>query len=155
MRHELHSSLFAVEHPLLRLADAIDACGGVWSLHYREIEGRLDELVGLLDREPRTPPARVHHPAGSVDEAAPATWRRAPWLDAMEYDDELVVMVDAGVRVLAGLGLVLWLATEVPRTTDELVAETTAAWGDHPEAESLVADALALLAADGLLLPPG
>jgi energy-coupling factor transporter ATP-binding protein EcfA2 len=152
---EQSSSLFAVEHPLLRLAEAIDACGGVWSLRYNEIAHRLDELVGLLDREPRTPPARVHHPSGSIDEAAPGTWRRAPWLDAMEYDDELVVMVDAGVRVLAGLGLVLWLATDMPRTTAELVAETTTAWGEHPEAEALVADALALLADDGLLLAPG
>lgn len=151
---EQSSSLFALEHPLLRLAEVIDACGGVWSLRYREIGARLDELVALLDRDPRPPPARVHHPAGSVDEAPPGTWRRAPWLDAMEYDDELVVMVEAGVRVLEGLGLVLWLATEVPRTSDELVVETTTVWGEHPDAVALVAQALAQLAEEGLLLPP-
>ena len=34
---------------------AIDACGGVWALHYREFGDRLDDLVALLDRAPREP----------------------------------------------------------------------------------------------------
>lgn len=148
------SSLVEVEQPILRLMDAIDACGGVWSLRYSEIGARLDELVGLLDRDPQPSPARAHHPRGSVGKEAPGAWRRAPWLDAVEFDDELVLMVDTEVRVLAGLGLLLWLALAVPRTLDELVAETTGAWGEHPDAETLVADALSLLADDNLLLPP-
>ncbi|WP_165354264.1 hypothetical protein [Nocardioides glacieisoli] len=151
---EQTSSLAQLEHPLLRLAELIDACGGVWGLHYREIGARLDELVGLLDAAPQLVVARAHHPGGSVGEAAPGTWRRAPWLDAVEYDDELVLMVGAEVRVLAGLGLLLWLALDVARTPDELVTTTTVALGEHPEAAALVADALALLAEDGLLLAP-
>ena len=150
------SSLMALEHPILRLADLIDACGGVWSLHYREIEDRLEELVTLLDRDPQPRPARVHHPgAGSTGSAVvPGTWRRAPWLDAMEYEDDLVVMVGDRVWVLAGLGLVLWLALSGPHTLDELVSHTTDAWGAHPDATQLVSDALALLAEDGLVIGP-
>lgn len=151
---EQTSSLAQLEHPLRRVAELIDACGGVWGLHYREIEARLDELVGLLDHDPQPEVARAHHPAGSLAEAAPVEWCRAPWLDAVEYDDELVVMVGAEVRVLAGLGLVLWLALDVPRSTDELIAVTTAELGEHPEAEALVNGALALLASDGVLVEP-
>ena len=104
----------------------------MWGLRYREIGARLDELVGLLDDDPQPAPARAHHPGGSVGEAAPGTWRRAPWLDAVEYDDELVLMVGAEVRVLAGLGLLLWLALDVPRTPDELVADDHGRAGRAP-----------------------
>jgi hypothetical protein len=69
----------------------------------------------------------------------------------VEYDDELVLMVDDRVHVLAGLGVVLWLALEVPRTTDELVGEVREMWGDHPEAEALVTAALDLMADEGML----
>ncbi|MCF6376263.1 hypothetical protein L2K70_01455 [Nocardioides KLBMP 9356] len=149
------SSLVEVEQPILRLAETIDACGGVWSLRYREIGERLDELVGLLDREPRPAPARAHHPwRGTRGLPTPGAWRREPWLDAVEYDDEVVVMVDTEVRVLVGLGLVLWLALTGPRTLDELVVTTTEQMGDHPDAEGLVAGALALLAEDGLVIGP-
>ena len=79
---------------------------------------------------------------------------RANWLDAVEYDDELVVMVGDRVHVLAGLGFVAWLALASPRTLDELVAETTALLGEHPDAQQLVADALGVLAEQGLVQPP-
>lgn len=143
---EQTSSLFAVEQPLWRLAEAFHACGGVWSLRYREIDARLDELVALLDREPQPSAARAHHPGGGPTRGpVEGAWMRVPWLDAVEYDDELVLMIDEQVRVLTGLGLVLWLALDEPRTFAELVAETTAQWGDHAEASQLVADALHLM----------
>ena len=149
------SSLVLLEHPVLRLAELLDACGGAWSLRYREIGERLDEMIGLLDRDPQPAPARAHHPGGGAQpDGEPGAWRRTPWLDAVEYDDEVVLMVDAEVRVLAGLGLVLWLALASPRTLAELVSETTALWGEHPDATTLVADALALLTDEGLVDPP-
>ncbi len=115
---EQTSSLVLLEHPILRLAEAIDACGGVWSLRYHEIGARLEELVGLLDREPRPSPARRHHPGGGpVAEPVAGAWSRAPWIDAVEFDDEIVLMVDDQVRVLAGPGVVAWLALETPSTT--------------------------------------
>jgi len=164
------SSLARLEHPVRRLADMIDACGGVWALHYREVEHWLDDLVGLLDVEGRPPLPRRHHPhpgghAGpdAGPDAGPAAggeggssgaWSRTPWRDAVEYDDELVLMVDSRVHVLAGLGVVLWLALETPLTTDRLVADVQELWGAHPDAATLVGEALGLLAAEGLLRAP-
>ncbi|RYC04428.1 hypothetical protein [Nocardioides zhouii] len=149
------SSLVRLEHPILRLAETIDACGGVWSLKYREIADRIDELVGLLDSEPQPAPARLHHPGGSSAAASvPGGWRRTPWLDAVEYDDEVVLMIDDRIHVLAGLGVVAWLALASPRTLDELVAETTSLLGEHPDAHQLVTDALGVLAEQGLVQPP-
>jgi hypothetical protein len=149
------SSLVRLEHPILRLADTIDACGGAWGLHYREFGDWIDELVTLLDREPQPPPPRVHHPGGgALAEPAPGAWRRTPWLDAVEYDDEVVLMVDDQVRVLAGPGVVAWLALETPSTTREVVAAITEVLGEHPDADHLVEDALRAMADQGLVVGP-
>ena len=59
-------------------------------------------------------------------------------------------MIDDRVHVLAGLGVVVWLALASPRTLDELVDEATALWGGHPDARRLVEEALDLLAGQGL-----
>ncbi len=148
------SSLVRLEHPVRRLADTIDACGGVWALHYREFEERVEELVQLLDMEAQPPPPRLHHPGRSDVAAHDRAWTRTPWLDAVEYDEELVLMVGDRVHVLAGLGLVLWLALETPGTTDELVSQVQALWGEHPDAARLVADALDLLTQEGAVQAP-
>lgn len=147
------SSLVRLEQPILRLAEMIDACGGAWRLHYRELEHWLDALVDLLDLEGRPPPARVHH-RGAAAERVPGSWTRAPWRDAVEYDEELVLMVEDEVRVLAGLGVIIWLALETPRTTDELVAEAQTSCGAHPDARALVAEALDLLVREGVVRAP-
>ena len=149
------SSLALLEHPILRLAETIDACGGAWGLHYRELADWLDDLVLLLDADARPPAPRRHHPGpASSAPAPPGAWSRTPWHDAVEYDDELVLMIDARVHVLAGLGVLLWLALETPATVDDLLTQARELWGEHPEAAALVGDALALLAAEGLVRPP-
>jgi energy-coupling factor transporter ATP-binding protein EcfA2 len=152
---EQSSSLVHLDQPIRRLADLIDACGGAWGLHYREFEDRIDEVVGLLDGAAQDPPARRHHPHDGADGApVEGRWTRAPWKDAVEYDAELVVMVGDRVQVLGGLGVALWLELAGSRSEAELVAEVTAAWGAHPQAAELVAEALAVLAAEGLVRPP-
>ena len=150
------SSLARLDQPILRLADMVDACGGAWRLHYRELEHWLDALVDLFDADGRPPPSRRHHPGPMTDpERVPGAWTRTPWRDAVEYDDELVLMVgDDRVHVLAGLGVVTWLALETPRTTEELVAEAEELCGPHPDAPALVADALERLRSEGVVLPP-
>ena len=151
---EQTSSLVHLEHPVHRLAAAIDACGGVWGLEYAEFGDRIDDVVGLLDRPAREPVEHVHHPSTGSGEPVPGAWSRAPWIDAEEYDDELVLMVGSGVHVLAGLGVVVWLTLETPHTADQLVAEVETQWGEHPDAADLVADALAVMAEQGLLQRP-
>jgi hypothetical protein len=151
---EQTSSLVRLEHPIHRLAATIDACGGVWALEYAEFADRLDDMVGLLDREPQPPAEHVHHPFTTGTDPVPGAWSRAAWTDAEEYGDELVLMVGDRVHLLAGLGVVVWLGLATPRTVDELVARAQDLWGDHPGASDLVADALAVLAEQGLLQPP-
>ncbi len=153
---EQSSSLVQIEHPIHRLAGIIDACGGAWGLGYDEFADHIDEVIGLLDREPQAPVEHVHHPftVDAVGPAVPGSWSRAPWADAEEWADELVLMVGSGVHVLAGLGVVLWLALETPHTVDQLVVEVEALWGEHPGAADLVADALAVMAEQELLQPP-
>lgn len=148
------SSLASLDHPIRRLADVIDACGGVWSLRYREFSRWLDDLVALLDVEAPPPPPRVHHPGRGDVAPVQGSWTRLPWRDAVEYDDELVLMVGDRVHVLAGLGVVLWLALEAPRPADDLVAEVCDLWGEHPDAVGLVSEALGVLAREGLVGPP-
>ena len=154
---EQTSSLSQVPHPIHRLASAIDACGGAWGLEYAEIADRLDDMVDLLDREPRPPDEHIHHPyvAGAEGRSGPDAWARAPWTDAEEYDDELVLMVGDRVHVLAGLGVVLWLELASPRTAAELVEAATAVLGEHPGAADFVTDALDVMAEELLVLPPG
>ncbi|WP_157558860.1 hypothetical protein [Nocardioides sp. Soil774] len=148
------SSLALLEHPILRLAETIDACGGAWGLHYHELADWLDDLVLLLDASPQAPAPRVHHPSSPLAPAPPGTWSRAAWHDAVEYDDELVLMVGDRVQVLAGLGVLLWLALETPQGLDDLVARAQALAGEHPDAPALVADALATLAEEGVVVAP-
>ncbi len=153
---EQTSSLVHLDDPMRRLAAAIEDCGGAWTLRYREFDDWADDVAALLDRDPQPPAPFVHHPrrGGAPAAAEPGTWSRTPWKDAVEYADEVVVMVDDQVRVLAGLGVGLWLALAVPRTTAELVAEACERWGEHPDAATLVADALDVLAQQGVVRPP-
>lgn len=156
---EQSSSLVHLDEPVRRLADAIDACGGAWALHYREFADHLDEVLGLLEGAAQPPAPRLHHPsdgrdAGRVAGPVAGAWSRTPWTDAMEYDDELVVMVGDRVQVLGGLGVVLWLALAQPRAEAELVSAVTAAWGEHPQSAALVAEALGVLSGQGLVRPP-
>ncbi len=149
------SSLVLLEHPIERLARTLDACGGAWALHYSEIEDWLDQLVELLDAAPQPPRAYVHHPSVMTDASAPAhTWRRNEWTDAVQYDDELVLLAGDTAHLLAGLGVVTWLALASPQTSDALVERAQEELGDHPDAPALVRAALDELAERGLLLPP-
>lgn len=153
---EQTSSLVHLEHPVHRLAATIDACGGVWGLDYVEFGDHLDGVVGLLDHPPRELEEHLHHPftPDAVGDPVPGAWSRAPWTDAEEYDEELVLMVGDRVHVLAGLGVLLWLALQAPRSTDELVGEVEALWGEHPGADVLVADALDVMTEQLMVQPP-
>ncbi len=153
---EQSSSLVQVEHPIHRLAGIIDTCGGVWRLEYAEFAEHLDDVVGLLDSAPQAQVDHLHHPwvEDVVAPAVPGAWSRAAWGDAEEWADELVLMVGSRVHVLAGLGVIVWLTLETPHTVEQLVAEVEALWGEHPGAADLVADALAVMAEQELLLPP-
>ena len=149
------SSLVLLEHPMDRLARTLAVCGGAWVLHYSEIEDWIGPLVGLLDAAPQPPRAHVHHPSVAPPSATPAhTWQRSAWNDAVQYDDQLVLLVGDTVQLLAGLGAVAWLALASPQTTDALVAHARQELGEHSDAPALVRAALDELAERGIVLAP-
>ncbi|PUA81515.1 hypothetical protein [Nocardioides currus] len=148
------SSLTQLEHPLLTLASAIDRCGGAFGLHYDEVVDHLDELVDLLAEEIEAPEPPEHHPASPPVEPSGDQWARTPWLDAVQYGDELVVMVGDVAHLLGGIGTTVWLTLSAPATVDEVVAATVAEHGPHPQAGALVEEALASLLGSGLVVAP-
>ncbi len=150
------SSLVHLDHPIARLADTIEACGGAWALHYDEIERWVDELVALLDRPAVAPSPRAHLPydSATVADVPAGSWSRTTWHDAVQFDDEIVVMAGDTAHLLAGLGVVLWLALATPQSRDGLIRHTQDVLGEHPDAASLVTLALDELAEKGLLAGP-
>ena len=149
------SSLALLDAPLLRLSRAIDQCGGALALYYDEVSDHLDELVDLLTSNRREPLAAVHHPSDDPGSAARDQWLRSPWLDAVQYGDELVVMADSTAHLLGGLGTTVWLALARPATVAELVAVAEAEHGPHPHARGLVEAALTQLSERRLVTTPG
>lgn len=151
------SSLRLMTNPLLTLASAIDACGGAFALHYNEIEDEVEALRDLLAAAPEAPPAPLHHPpvdAPPSSNAVAQGWSRAVWLDAIQYDDDLVVMVEDKAHLLTGLGTTIWLALTEPRTLEQLVGIAQEAHGEHPQAQELITTALDSLTTAGVLLAP-
>lgn len=148
------SSLVLLPSPLLTLSRAIDRCGGAFALHYAEIDDHIDELIQLLSSDVEDSEPAIHHPPAELPAPSPGQWSRSPWLDAVQYGDELVVMVGDTAVLLGGLGTTAWLSLARPATTAEVVAEAEAEHGPHPDATSLVATALAVLAEQGLVSFP-
>lgn len=144
------SSLVLLGSPLLTLSRAIDRCGGAFALHYEEIDDHIEELVHLLRNDVDEPPPALHHPSAVLPTPSPGHWSRSPWLDAVQYDDELVVMIGDTAVLLAGLGTTAWLKLARPATTAELVAEAEAVHGPHPDATKLIEAAMADLEEQGL-----
>jgi hypothetical protein len=149
------SSLALLDAPLLRLSLAIDQCGGAFALHYDEVADHLDELVDLLTSTRQEPWPVVHHPPVDAGVPAPEQWMREPWLDAVQYGEELVVMVNDTAHLLGGLGTTMWLALARPATVTGLVAVAEAEHGPHPDASDLVEAALTQLSERGLVTRPG
>lgn len=147
------SSLVMLDNPLLRLARMIDSCGGAYALVYDEIEEQADALAALLAAEPDTVPEPVHHPGGQST-PADTGWTRAAWADAVQYDDQVIVLIGSTAHLLEGLGTTLWLALEQPATVDQLVRHAEEVHGAHPEAETLIRTALESLSDKRVLTAP-
>ena len=169
------SALPAMLRPLQTLAGALQRAGGVWRLRYREVEETAQLLCDAL--RSRTPdpshvvafePAddRSSRPGSPVDAAIDTTGStdepdlqdttrviRAPYLDAVGIDDEIVVLVGNHPARLSGLGATLWThATDskpVARLTELCIAEH----GGHPQAAGLVREAIRELLRHNVLQP--
>lgn len=152
------SSLWRVDRPLRRLADAALRGGGPFRLSYAEIVDAEPLVRGLLEAEPMPDGVRdwiEHGPSederwqeragattavGGLDDDALIS--RAPWTDAIEQDGEVSVLVGPAFTRIAGIAASIWLACARPLTVAELSDELAREHGPHPEADALVQAAL-------------
>ncbi|WP_336648637.1 hypothetical protein [Microbacterium sp. MMO-10] len=152
------SSLWRVDRPLRRLADAALRGGGPFRLSYAEIVDAEPLVRGLLEAEPMPDGVRdwiEHGPSederwqeragattavGDLDDDALIS--RAPWTDAIEQDGEVSVLVGPAFTRIAGIAASIWLACARPLTVAELSDELAREHGPHPEADALVQAAL-------------
>ncbi|CAG7571806.1 hypothetical protein FB554_0073 [Barrientosiimonas humi] len=160
------SALPTLEHPLSALASLAVATGGVRRLRYREVTEAIPLLEqALADSTPLPVAPVVHRPAGPPPDPyqqhdphrpapqvpADGMLVRGPFTEALEDDDELVVLMGAVPVHLRGPGAVLWLGTEEPQQLATLVKECVRVFGDPGDADSLVRDVATQLMTYGLL----
>jgi hypothetical protein len=164
---EQSSSLSQLPRPLRALVGLVIECGGVWALTYDEITDHVEELVGFLAETPGTPrtpgtpprpPAMVWHDGQESFPLAPAEHgvpgpmlARLPFAEAVEIDDDLVVLTESHAWLLAELTRTIWLRLAQPCTFEELVAAAEEHHGAHERAGEIVRSAVATLAQEGLV----
>jgi len=163
------SALPAMQRPLRSLAATLHAAGGVWRLRYRDVADAAPLLREALRSHPADP-SRIWEPAPSREDRAgrpvdadaagqPAQLSgasrvaRAPYLDAVGVDDEVLVLVERRPARLSGLGSTIWQHSARPATVAELTRWCVAEHGDHPGAGQLVTDAVSALVEHTVLQP--
>jgi hypothetical protein len=149
---EQSSSLARLPRPLQAVAALIEACDGMWALTYEEIDDHVDELVNLLADPPAQAPSRpklTWHPGESEFPLAigddGSLVARRPWAEAVEVDDELLVLTESHALLLADLTATVWLHLDRPRSVEELVRAAERRHGAHGRAEEIVRAAIAAL----------
>lgn len=149
------SHLRALDRPMQRLAAACSVGGGAVRVSYREV----DDLAIVLDElfaEHGTAPAWHAVDASVATDAAPLAngrVRRLPVADAVADDAGLAIFREGVVRVLAGIGPVVWGAARQWMTVSELTAAVVSEFGrpDGAPADAIVGAAVDELVASGLL----
>lgn len=137
-----------LDRPLQRLAALSDAIGGFMRLRYAEAKTVVPLVPSLIARDP--------HPRtwSSCIDWAPGTLRTDA-VDAIRYDEKVVVLVDRVVRVLTGIAPEIWDAARRGADRDGIVAHVVDTHGEpsgHNAAE-LVDAAIADLVESGVLTP--
>ncbi len=150
------SALPALDAPLRVLCDQICALGGAKRLRYTEIADAAEMLRAELAACRPLDGRHVHLPP--TDEPAPpetggggGSVRRAPYSDAVADGDEVLVLVGNVPSHLQGLGATIWRAADRPTTITDLTRVCIEAHGGHPEAATLVEQAVQTLLSHGLL----
>jgi hypothetical protein len=152
------SALHKLERPLERLGRLIDACGGVYRLRYREIDQTSELLRSLLSSEVIEPSSWsiAQANAEAADTSRPTSRARgivrAEAIDAVSAGDELVVLSEAGMIRLGGIGRTIWESTNRPVSVEGLVQAVEKLHGDHPDSRLLVIRAMERLREIGLLI---
>lgn len=158
------SSQAAVVQPLQSLCRLIDSVGGVFRVSYSEAADLKDSLAPLFLTVPVNPseaqawsPAlgelgpegeQAADPAGEKpQEPIPAGWlRRTHAVDAVEIGADLLVLTEAELTQLSGIGPVIWKSALRPVSMQTLASRIEAEHG-LPEGYEALLDA----AVDGLV----
>jgi hypothetical protein len=171
---EQASYLGRLPHPLRTLWSHVVAVGGVHRVTYSDAATLAPVIAQLAGREPSRVAGQGESepPAAEPLRAAPATtsvsqyrsaptYRRVPVLDTLALDDErLALLVHHGgktprVIVLDGIAPTIWAATAEPTLLAAIAEAAIARHGEPPgtDAATLVAQSVAQLESEGLLLP--
>jgi hypothetical protein len=157
---EQSSSLAQLPRPLHALLTLIEGCGGLWALTYDEITDHVDELVDLLAGLPPhqelapAPAPRWHQGEATyplVMDADGPLLARLPWAEAVEVDDQLIVLTGTRALLLADLTATLWLHMARPCSVEELVRAAEHAHGAHSDAMAIVGEAVTTLVEESLV----
>lgn len=133
------------------LARALTTGGDPVALHFREIADCVEIVHGLLEEGGAPSVTWTHHRAGDVVEPPAGAWAREPYLDAIEAEGRVLVLGHRGVTLLDGVGALAWLAAGDVVTREALLTAALDALGPHPDAPTILDDALAQLAEQSLL----
>lgn len=137
------SSMWKVPGALGVLAGLLNRAGGALEVTYSD----ADQIAGLL----AYPPAAAHEdwvPVESVGtEPQPVRaggYRCAPFHDALGLSDSLVILGQRSVRVIAGIGALVWelLHESGGATASELEQQLIAEMGDHPDSAAIAQQTL-------------
>jgi hypothetical protein len=158
---EQSSSLAEMVHPLRTLQAIVDECQGVWALTYDEIADHVDDLVDLLADVPPDPgpqPALAWHDGAADFPLVPARpgedgplLARLPWAEAVEVDDDVVVLTQSRAWLLTGLTATVWLHLGRPCSYADLVRAAELRHGPHEQAGELVLAAVRTLEQEELV----
>jgi hypothetical protein len=163
------SSQAAVVQPLQSLCRLIDSVGGVFRVSYSEAADLAESLAPLFVREPGNGPdiTKAWTPALAEPEAEPSAdqtgkqspapiptgWlRRAEAVDAVEIGEDLLVLTEAELTRLSGIGPVIWRTAQRPVSMETLVGRIEARHGLPDGYEALLEAAVDGLVGRGLLL---
>ncbi|MEK0155880.1 ATP-binding protein [Arthrobacter oryzae] len=153
------SSQAEIDQPLQSLCRLIDRVGGVWQVTYSEAADLPQALEPLFRKRRRSKPvwdAREAKPEASVAEqeleAIPKDWiRRIPPQDAVAIDGDLLVMLEAEIVRLSGIGPAIWEATASAIPLDELAEHVGEVHGRPEDYRAAVAAAAGQLIAKSVL----
>ncbi|MEO5320424.1 ATP-binding protein [Arthrobacter sp. CC3] len=146
------SSQAEIEEPLQSLCRLIDRVGGVWQVTYSEAEDLPAALAPLFRKQRRSKPvweARAEEPeSGPI----PDGWiRRVEPKDAVAIDGDLLVMLEAEIVRLSGIGPAIWEATASAVPLDRLTEQIGEVHGRPEDYRAAVAAAAGQLIAKSVL----
>lgn len=147
------SGLPSLARPLQRLAEAVDAGGGGLRLTYSEIGAAEPVLRDLMADpvEPVTASWEAVEPGAAIAPLRDGRLVVEAYQDAIQAEDELLLLVSGVPMRLSGIGATIWRALRSNVVSHHLVSHVTAVHGEHPQAVELVDQAVSDLQAAGAI----